>query len=404
MMISRCIKTLQTFTLLAVLTPTLSTAKHRVYHEPTSSDAVAGAALVAGGVAAAGLGIYALGSWFFTPSDSTVMDQAHRSHDAALRTYQRIISILEREYNVNLSALSLTQEASIQRSATDRVLVELSPEVGSVRSFLSDIRKARETLQNHAKELRKRARSVDCPAMSDMAHQVGDMATRLSMVYHYIKHHEGFFALYPVYQALRSDYDTERQALSLYANDTTQREYQLRLAVTQYGSQIRSLYPYLDYVSCLEADKRELDTLSANTAYRYDLVSAATTFSSQLSLIRQYVMADSEYARSLNARERDRLEQQRLALERERHALELQRILCPPPVVVIEKPRPYYEPVYIVEQPRPAPVIVMEEPRQPDIIVVEKEPAPHMSVGIGVHYDGNNGHYDYDAEVGFETR
>jgi hypothetical protein len=306
--------------ILTSLIPSPLFARHK---DSRTTDIITGAVVV-GGVAA---GLYALGSWLFSSTDEQVQDKARSAlHDARQR-YEKVVALLEREFNVDSSRVGSATEADLQRKASEAFLASLADEIfattATVDQYCSDLRYIRDSLDKQHTEVLKRARKSRCENMFALARDLDDQRARLAVLHHMIKHHTSYFALDAVETSLHGRYSDAIAVLDSCGADMRERIHQLRTIVARYGSAHRSVYPYLDYVDQITHDKRTLDEHIRRAAYTYPtLMADAQRLSAQLDTVANEIMADSEYTRSLRDRERELLAQERLRLEQERLHLE----------------------------------------------------------------------------------
>lgn len=299
------------------------------------------AGLVLGAIGLATYGIIKLGNWLFNQSDEALADEAQQCINEVSSHYAPITVLLNNTYPDSFNCKECINNVS------EQVLYELAKAKHSdadIAIYLKQLAKTTKKLENQAKNLRNRIHILQAKLdqnyethkiitkMQTLEKQIQSTLPTLKFAYDYLKHHESFFALFEVEDAMMYRYEKDLRAADSHDGDINYIRDMIHQSVMLYQRQHHVPYPYRWYLTRLEADISTMHIAINKLSYEYtNRYNVATALCNKLEFIRETLIGSSFYADELHAYEYAKLAQaaidaqERQARAQEKQARELHR-------------------------------------------------------------------------------
>lgn len=273
------------------------------------------------GTIAAGVGIYALGSyleWWGAPSNEELISQG-RSLVSQAAGYNNMCRIAQRSQSDNrVYEDALYECALLKRGST------------SIHDYLHTLQTLISNLKTSAEKLSRRIDDIERDRSSQHRHALGAMHTVLSdvraarreaeLLHGYLNTHRGYFKLFEVEDFTAQKYTRELGAVQQYAYS----EYDLARALrTAMSARHTGAFGLIKAIHTLQSDIASLERALSGCAYHYaNRIECSHGLIATLKRVQELIVSDPEYARLLVQYEAAERENERLRLERERVANE----------------------------------------------------------------------------------
>lgn len=276
------------------------------------------------GTIAAGVGIYALGSymeWWGAPSNEELIAQG-RQYVSQAAGYNDMYRIAQRAQSNN----RVYEDALYECALLKRGSVHMHDYLYSLQGLISNIRSTAEKLNRRIDDVERDRSSRHRHVLDTMRNVLRDVRGTLrdmELLHGYLNDHRGYFKLFETEDYVAQKYARELGAVQQYAYN----EYDLARAVrTAMATRHTGAFGLIKAVNTLQSDIASLERTLTGCAYHYaNRIECSHSLILTLKRVQELIISDPEYARLMIQHEAAEREKERLRLERERVANE-QRI------------------------------------------------------------------------------
>lgn len=274
--------------------------------------------LIVGGAVALGCGIAAGVNYLCTPSNETLVKQAHDAEGEAQARYGSLISFLESKN------YSLHHDADLSSLARSYVRGSVDSYVRDLQDSLNAVLRVRKNLNDRLYSLDRKGEqySPDYRAMERWVNDLGQLESSLKKALYCVEKHAGYCTLYMCEAEMHNKYSMVVDIVDHYGNNRLYLAQYLREHVAVSGIDNRNPYPTISYIEKLNDRMRSLENAINGCRHNGDLLMSANILHSKLNQARSVLLADDRYAYEMQERERARREEERMRIERERVAAE----------------------------------------------------------------------------------
>lgn len=297
---------------------------HHYYHNDVDAATVGKAALVIGGLAAVGYGLYKLCDWLFSPSNQTLIKNA----EAAIRVahaHDETIFCVEGAFNGIPDGLR--EQKKLIESVYEPLLYQLALKHAksvewNLNSSLSKLRENHTALAERINKLRAAPEHTAIMiTMQDLDQEIIGLLLKIEFVHEYLAHHRSYFTLFEHESTIMRSYEAELQALTHYAQNQAYVKEALRARVMQNASYNRNSYPFMTYIEALQSNMNTLMSGMNSLAYNYpNRLQAAGNLLQNLQIIHSIVIIEDAYHQELRDYKKEQLERQRIEAEKAKAA------------------------------------------------------------------------------------
>lgn len=312
-----------------VLTATSLQSMQAGHHGERYHDEIRPENVVMGivGGAIAGLGIYALGSyfdWWGAPSCQDLLSQGERyvREGSQYREIYREALSIQGGYAVH------HEEVLYQCAILKRGKNSVGTYISTLSTLIENIRSLREKIARRISDIEHDHASPDyntyLPRLRTVMSELRTKEDELRITRGCLEKHRSYFKLFEEEDALAQEYGRELGIMQQYANNN---EYEMaRTLRAALSSRFNDAYGLIRAVRTLQSDIESFAHVLSGLAYNYPARSEyARLLLTSLRRIKEIVISEGEYARLLAQYEAAEREKEYLRLERERIANE-QRI------------------------------------------------------------------------------
>lgn len=291
---------------------------------------------------AALMGAYTLASWLSEPSDQDHIRNAQAVNTNTTLSYASLLNTIESLYAINIIECPADQkQQTIDRVSEDNLHIIAKNFFGvgrqTIHSYLNQlndsiglIEKQIQTLNKRMHYLTKNNKSADdvYHTMVQTNEQLNRSGTQLRFIRDYLKTHTSYFYLYEFEHVLRNRYARELNLNTVYPTDRYRLQEELRISVMlRAHHQEHPGYLYQEYVRTLNNDIETLFTRITRLAFAYhDRIDECRSLATALTAIKNSIIADPEYSRTISDYQAYLQQEARLAAERARLAAEREHL------------------------------------------------------------------------------
>jgi hypothetical protein len=297
---------------------------HNYYHNDVDAATVGKAALVIGGLAAVGYGLYKFCDWLFSPSNQTLIKNAESAISLA-HADDEIISCIEGAFNGIPDGMR--EQKKLIESVCEPLLYQLALKnavsvTWNLNNSLSRLRDNHAALAQRITKLRTSPEHTAVMiTMQDLDHEIIGLLLKIEFVHEFLIHHRSYFTLFEHEAKILRSYEVELQALTHYAQNPTYVREALRARVMQNASYNRNSYPFMTYIEALQANINTLMAGMNGLAYNYaNRIQAAGNLVQNLQIIHSVVIIEDAYHQELRDYKKEQLERQRIEAEKAKAA------------------------------------------------------------------------------------
>ena len=274
---------------------------------------------IAATAVAAGVGLAKLADWYFTETNSQLINRATKEYSNAL-TYGGMMNLCEETYGITRSEQALVDMAAILwDKGIDQYGYVMN--VSLINSRLNELSNA---LHARINELRGKYLERDevrvLEAMNGVAKSINQLLPAFNRFSHSLESNKSFFKLYDYGMKLYVFYDKEIRIIkSGFYHDTI--AYDLHQAILYRHSGQK--YPFIAFVNRLNADISTLKSYIRSATHSYVIVvNNGKILFDMLEAIRRIALSDDRYATELYQAEQERLERLRIEALQEQARIE----------------------------------------------------------------------------------
>lgn len=276
------------------------------------------------GTIAAGIGIYALGSymeWWGAPSNEELIAQG-RQYVSQVSGYNGMHRIAQRAQSDN----RIYEDALYECALLKRGSENMDSYLCSLQGLINNLKSTYEKLGCRISNLERDRSSHNYDVLDRMRTVCRDVRAAqndATVLHSYLHDHRGYFRLFEVEDQLAQKYARELSIVQQYAYNEYELSRALRTALSARNS---GTFGLIQAMKTLLSDISSLDRALNGLAYNYaNRVECSRSLLFTLKRVREIVVSDKEYVRLSVQYEAAEREKERLRLERERVANE-QRI------------------------------------------------------------------------------
>lgn len=257
-------------------------------------------------VASCTYALYKIGSWIFKKTDEQIYTEASNTYHQTKNEYNNLVRIWIQElaYTTQehlLSALPIESASTIYNLGR------------SLQALEEHIKRIEERLQGFIKE-KKYNQELE-KNMKRLRTKIKELYKSLKPIHSYLTQHTDYYALANIVHTLKREFGNEISALKNNPRDEQIVHKILTSHIMSYAKKHR--YPYIYYIENLSDKLNQLEKKIRNCERSYPTIEhSAQKMKEQLECIHSLVLIHSSYHNELQEQERNRLKEQKIALEK----------------------------------------------------------------------------------------